>query len=258
MKKNVVKISALALAFGACTSVYAADTQLNLPVSDGVLAVDIATDTGATVGSPLFAFTPAVTTSFSDSTIDADNIGEAGQNIVVWNPTVDPSWSITLGATGGTSAVWLGAVGQDAETTGVGGTCDSTGQSTLVWVDSATNPGQVDNGECFYSIPFNEAVAAGNGYLTVNASGSVYEATVNPADGTIVNPIATAGPTGVSAVSAGATFASGNNAITIFAADGTANDYSVFTLRDISLTQNVPALQEADTYSIDFTLTIVN
>ena len=262
MKKNVVKISALALTFGACSSVYAAATQLNLPVTDGIAAVDIVTDTGTPVASPSFTFISAVTTSFSDSTISVHNIGKPGQNIVLWNPTVDPSWSVTLGATGGATAKWLGAVGQNAEVTGLpgsGGTCDSTGESTLVWNDASGTGtgtvGEIDNGECFYSIPFNEAVAAGNGYLTVNASGAVYEATISPTDGTIVNPIETTSPTGVTAAT-GATF-SGATQIQIFAADGTADDYSVFTLRNISLTQNVPALQEADTYSLDMTLTLI-
>ena len=270
MKKLVAGSVVMAFPFVAAPLAFAEDTastEMNIEVTDGVLTVDITNNVGASVVSPGFAIGD-ITTSFvrqqpsasypSDSVDkDGDGTGDGTYEwIVVSNPTSTKTWDLNIAATRGAGVPWLGTYG-NAEAGAAAGECaaDLTETSSLYWDDLNTNT-TVDAGECAYSMNFNTAAAAGVGYLNVDAtSATTHEATIDPATGAITG--LTDSPEGITVLGSATNFESGvTDSITIFSAGSTSDDYSISALKNILFTQNVPPKQEADTYTLDLTLTV--
>ena len=270
MKNFVSKSVVLTLAMGFVPVAFAEDTastEMNIEVTDGVLTVDVTDAFGAGVGSPGFAIGD-ITTSFMrqqpSASYPADSVDKTGDGvgngtyewIVVSNPTATKTWDLNIAATRGAGVPWLG-VYRNAEAGAAAGECaaDLTETSSLYW-DDIDNVGILDVGECAYSMSFNTAAAPGVGYLNINAaSATLHEATIDPATGFITGLTLT--PEGITTLASPTSFASGTtDSITIFSAGSTADDYSIYALKNLLFTQNVPPKQEADTYTLDLTLTV--
>ena len=216
MKKLLAGGALVALSLGMFSGTYAADSsELSVAVSAGTLSVDITDDSGTTVATPTVTMS-GVTSGFGDQTTTG-TLGVSGQRIAVFNPTDTETWSVTIAATTGATAVWQGAT---------------------------------------YSFDFNEPTpVAGDGSLTVDPSvGTAEKAVINPADGSFSS--LTASPTGITLGTSDVFEQGTTDSITVFTAGATADDYAVHTLTGVSLSQNVPSGQEADTYTLDLTLTV--
>ena len=218
-KKTLSLSVLLALGIGVISGVYAdssADTEIEIAVSDGVLSIDMVTDAGVTVGAPGVAL-GNITSSF----IDTDSIGTLGvtdERIAVYNPRDNEVWISRIAATGGPGTNW------------------SDGAS--------------------YTMAFDSTAGAGNGTLEVDATAATVEqAVINPANGQFTG-FGSAGAF-VNANSSAQTFANGSlDNIMLFEATAGADDYAVFTLTGVTLTQNVPSAQEGADYTIDLTLEV--
>ena len=100
----------------------------------------------------------------------------------------------------------------------------------------------------------NTSTWSGSSYTMDFNDSSGAQLTINPSGGTI-----TAGGgviTGVSAGSSSAFDQGTTDSITLYSADGVAATYDYFDLTGVSVSQNVPGGQEADTYTIYMTLTV--
>ncbi len=187
-------------------------------------------------------------TSFTTELAVGDQFTVGGEDRIVAEITSDTALTLRNAFTSDPSASAFTFIG-----------CPQTlGVRTKAGFDINSN-GALDTGECRYYMDYNETNAAGNAFLNVDASSgsgtTKYIATINPADGSISGE--TADPTGVSTNATATDYVEGTtDSITIFSADGTADDYNVYLMRGATLTQNVPAMQEADTYTIDLTLTV--
>ena len=117
----------------------------------------------------------------------------------------------------------------------------------------------LDTGECHYAMPFNEALLAGNGYLTISSvSAIIYQAVIDPTTGDIASLSSDANAISNISSTANNTFEKGaTDSITVFSALSGADDYNVYVLKGLTFTQNIPAMQEADTYNLHLTLTVI-
>jgi len=145
-------------------------------------------------------------------------------------PTKNFYWSAQ------TSAATLGTASEKIRVSNTTGTATwtleiaATSGATAVW-----------NGGT-YSYDFNDTAA--NGRLQVDASG----ATITPEGG--------CSSTGLSRGTATYFSQGSTDSITILSAGGTADTGCYWDFTGIDLTQDIPASQEADTYTIDMTLTV--
>jgi len=121
-KKISLFIFSLTLVLGLSFAAYAAnDTDLNLTVTAGVLNIDIVDASGNSVANPAVALS-AITASTSAQS-STGTLGTASEKIRLSNPTVTPSWTATIAATNGASAVWTTTGGSTMDyNSAIGGT----------------------------------------------------------------------------------------------------------------------------------------
>ena len=258
----------VALSIGFFQGVEAAnDTDLNITISDGTLDVDIRTQEGIAVASPLITM-DAITSSFTDATstgvFGEDDEGE-DQRIVAFNPRDDEVFSVTINGTYADNDSWYGLIDH-------GATCPAGLDNAVVW--TAANGG---DDRCYYVMDYAAAETAGNGYLKINPqSGSIEEITPNPAKNIaaggancaedlpspgdtpcFVSPLTEVTDLEAANITLGPDFKfDGTTPAALFSATSGANDYTIFSLIGVGLSQNVPAQQPADSYLINLTLDI--
>ena len=83
-------------------------TTLNQAITAGTLAVNIVDSGGSVVGSPSITFS-GVTFSFASQN-STGTLGTSSQKIRLDNPTATATWTLSMAATGGDSAVWTNGV----------------------------------------------------------------------------------------------------------------------------------------------------
>lgn len=110
--KTFNKIALGAATFGLMSigAVFAApNTDLSIQVNDGVLSVDIVDSNGDTVANPGVAMS-AISFSFNDQNTTGV-LGTADEKIRLNNPTGTPTWSVSIAATDGNTALWSDGAG---------------------------------------------------------------------------------------------------------------------------------------------------
>ena len=183
-------------------------------------------------------------TSFTTEVKVGDTITASGEEKIVTNVISDTSLNVSTAFTSGLSGVSFQYTTCTEFKTGFPGDNDDE---------------VLDAGECHYAMPFNEALLAGNGYLTISSdNATIYQAIIDPATGDITGLSSDANAISNTSSSANNTFEKGvTDSITIFAALTGADDYQVYVLKGLEFTQNIPAMQEADTYNLHLTLTVI-
>ncbi len=130
----------------------AATVGLSQTITDGTLNIRITSDACVTnVGSPSVGFSGA---SFSFATQASTGIlGPSAQRLCIENPTNTPTWSVTLGATDGTTAVWsngshafdfndaTASAADGGDTDSVGGQLSWTAGGTVAGLNSCATTG---------------------------------------------------------------------------------------------------------------------
>lgn len=178
------------------------------------LSTDIVDASDASVASPSVAFS-AVTSSPSCQT-STGILGTASQKIRVSNFTATPGWTLSLAATGGSTANWSNGIGSydfnDITTSGCGEGGDSDG------------------------LP---------GRLTVNASGGTLTSEQTCTTTNITKGSSSSFDEGIT------------NNVTLLNASASANSDCYFDLTNVALSQTIPDILPAGTYSLNLTLTTV-
>ena len=199
---------------------FAANTvSLSQTIADGVQSVDFVDADGVSVGSPSVSFSGL---TYSTSTQTATGtLGASSQKLRVLNPTADTTWSVSIAATGGSTAVWdSGSATYDFNDSNTDGTDDA---------DTDTKGGR----------------------LTVDPS--VSTVTGFPSDG------ACSPSTGITKGSSSSfrEIASAVSSITLLTGDGSASPYCIWDMTGIGLSQAVPGSQPSGSYSLGFTVSIL-
>lgn len=97
-------IASLMFLFSGESALASSQTQLSQTINAGTLGVDIVNGSGVSVGGPTVSFASAPF-SFSTQT-SAGTLGVTDQKIRVSNGTTTATWSMTLAATSGNTALW--------------------------------------------------------------------------------------------------------------------------------------------------------
>jgi len=184
------------------------ETTLDQLIDESAKSIDIVNDSGDSVGSPSVSFDTFI---FSFDPGDSSGVlGTATEKIRVSNPTITETWTVSIAATGGVTATWS---------------------------DGGTN-----------TYPYNDATAADNGRLTVNAATN---GVVTPGGGgTCTTTSITKEPS--------ATFVNGTtDSIDILSAAAGADTLCYWDLTAVDLTQRIPASQPTANYSLPMTLSII-
>ncbi len=199
---------------------YAANTvSLSQVISDGVQAVDFVDADGVSVGSPSFSFS-GLTFSSTYQT-GTGTMGTSSQKIRVSNPTSDATWTVSIAATNGPTALWTtGSVTYDFNDSGATGADDA---------DTDTKGGR----------------------LTIDPSGATVAGIPNDTD---CSP-----STGITKGSSAAfqEVVTAVSSISLLTGGGSATPYCAWDMTGISLSQVVPARQPSGTYSLGFTVSIL-
>lgn len=215
-----ILVLVLVVGMGFALSATTATTNLTQQISAGSLLVDVVDGSYNSVASPAVAFaSKSVSLSCQSS---AGTLGTVTQKVYVQNPDAAGSgWSVTMAATGGSSALWStgnASKKYDYNDPGTAGCSDT---------DSDTYAGQLS---------------------------------VNPSVGSIANgQCSSCNTTGVSLGSSSAFSSTGTpvSNITILAASSGASPVGDWTLTGVGLSQTIPAGQRsANDYSIGMTLTV--
>lgn len=193
-------------------------TTFSQVISDGALSVDIVDGSAVTVGSPAVTF-GGLTFSFSTQTATG-TLGAASQKIRVFNPTSTATWSVSIAATGGATALWTtGSVTYDFNDSNTDGTddadTDTKGGRLTVDPSVSTVAGVPDNSTCSPSTG-----------ITKGSSASFKE-------------VATA-----------------VTSITLLSGGGSATPYCRWDMTGVGLSQVIPPSQVSGTYTLSFTITI--
>lgn len=193
-------------------------TTFSQTISDGSLSIDIVDGSGVTVGSPGVTF-GGLSFAFSSQTATG-TLGEAAQKLRVYNPTGTATWTASIAATAGPTALWdTGSVTYDFNDTNADGTddadADSKGGKLTVDPSVGTVAGVPDNTAC---------PTTG---ITKGSSSSFREIAV--------------------AV----------NSITLLSGGVSASPYCRWDFTGVGLSQVVPASQPSGAYNLSFTITIV-
>lgn len=195
------------------------DTYSNIPeiiTAPNTLTIDIVDASGVTVPSPSVGFSP-ITFSFSSGSSNG-TLGVASQKIRVQNSTSNASWTASMAATSGPTALW--------QNTGATRTFDFNDPTA----------GAADGGD----------VDTVGGQLTVDPTGG----TIAPVGGSCTN-------TGVSLGSSNSFNQGVTNSITLMSANSSADRGCSWDLTGVGLNQTIPAEQPADTYTINMTLSVI-
>ena len=186
----------------------------SLGMSDGVLSVGIVDNVGDPVSTTSVNMS-SITTNFVNQNATGV-LGTSSEQIILYNPTSTQAWSVTLAASGGTSAVW-----------------EELGTNT---------------------IDFN--ATDGTGQLTINPSGAIVSlVNINTSTGAITSLSQEAGDIAGISLGSSASFEQGiTDNITLFTSS-TAAAYKAYSLQGVSLSQLVPSDQPAGDYQLDLILT---
>ncbi len=185
--------------------------------SAGSLNTDIVDASGISVGSPSFGFSSLIVPVVCGST--TATIGTAAQKLRLKNTTDDPSWTVSIAATGGATALW-----------------SDGGTNAYDYNDSGGSPGGCsDSGD-----PDSKG-----GQLTINPSVS----TVTP------RPVCSG--TGISKGSSSAFSEGSINAITLLNSSAGTDAWCYWDVTGISASQQIPGGQLPGSYSLNLTLTVV-
>ncbi len=201
--------------FGDATPNNTANANLAVTVNEGALGIDMVDDEGTTVLNPNIPMDAIVSRFMNQES--TGTLGVPMEQIIVYNPTSDPTWTATIGATGDPASVsWTGTT---------------------------------------YTMDYNDPdmSISGNGQLNIDPTTGVYANVVLDHITGLVDQT-TASPAGIS-LGDSAAFADVISSIDLFSSTS-ADPYRIYTLQGVSLTQVVPARQPADDYVINLTLTI--
>lgn len=182
------------------------------------LGIDIVDASGASVTSPSFAFINMTTPFVCASS--AATLGTASQRVRVKNTTNTPGWSLSIAATGGSSALWSAGTPKYDFNDGAGSPAGCS-----AGLDSDTYGGQ----------------------MTIDAS----TGTITP------RSVSTCSTTGVNKGSTAAFVEDTVNAITLMNASASADIGCFWELTDVDVTQRIPGGQVAGAYSLNLTMTVV-
>jgi len=152
--------------------------------------------------------------------------------VVEFAPVNASMTSVTSSATLGTATEQILVSNPDAADNGWTVSIASTGTR---WQDAGNT----------VNFAYNSNVAT-NGQLAVN-----------PSAATFTNGKSTAGVTGISTGSA-SNFSSTVSSITLLDADATSADIGDWTLQGVALSQTIPAMQAAASYSLPMTITVAS
>lgn len=185
-----------------------------ITTGNGVLLADIVDAAGTPVAAPVFSFLSSGYRYICEPS--TGQLGSASQNINVTNNTGTASWSITIAATAGNTALW------------------SSGTDNFDYNDPSGTPAGCNDG--------------------ADADTVAGQLTIDPSSGTLT-PRAGCNNTGI-ALGSPSSFAQGvTDSITIANANSSAELSCSWGFTDIPLFQQVPADQVDGTYNINFTIT---
>lgn len=162
----VAALLATSLIFAVQDTYASSQTQLSQTINAGTLGVDIVDGSGNSVGSPSVAFS-AAPFSFNTQT-GTGTLGVASQKIRVSNGTNTATWSMTMAATSGNTALWsAGTPTMDFNGTASAGrlTVDPSG-GTITPTDSYTSTGLTKG----TSTSFSQGVTDSATLLTAGSS----------------------------------------------------------------------------------------
>lgn len=190
-------------------------TSFSQTISDGSQSVDIVDSNGDTVGSPSVTF-GGLTFSFSSQTATG-TLGASAQRIRAYNPTSDDTWTVSMAATSGATAVYTtGSITYDFNDSNSDGTDDSDTDSK-------------------------------GGKLTVDPSVGTLAA---------VSPCSSTTNVSKGSSGAFREIATAVSSITLLTGASGSSTYCRWDFTGISLSQAMPAAQPSGTYTLSFTITI--
>ena len=211
-----IALTSIVLSFLQATYVFASNaTSFSQTISDGAQSVDVVDSNGDAVSSPSVTF-GGLTFSFSSQTATG-TLGAASQKIRVYNPTSDDTWTVSVAATSGATAVW----------TAGGNTYDFNDSNTDGTDDSDTD--------------------SKGGRLTVDPSVGTLAA---------VSPCSSTTNVSKGSSSSFREIAAAVSSITLLTGASGSSTYCRWDLTGISLSQVVPAVQVSGTYTLSFTITV--
>lgn len=211
-------VTAVFMFFQAIIVFASNQSSFSQAISDGTKSVDIVDASGNTVASPSVTF-GGLTFSFSSQT-GTGTLGASAQRIRTYNSTGTATWTVSIAATSGATALW----------TAGGNTYDFNDSLTDGTDDSDTD--------------------TKGGRLTVDPSVGTVAGV--PSD-------AACSPTTGITKGSSASFreiATAVTSITLLTGGATATTYCRWDYTGVSLSQVVPASQASGTYTLSFTITI--
>ncbi len=210
-------ISLFALLFLTVVYVRASSTsEFSQTINAGTLTTDIRDASRNSVANPSVAMS-SVTVSFSCQT-SSGTFGTNTERIYVDNPgAADNGWTLTVAASS-TTATWQNASGTLAFDYN-----DATGSGCSDGTDSDSYAGQL---------------------------------TIDPSGGSITTDCSSCNTTGITLGSSAAFDEGTTDSITLVTAASNSSDVGRWYFTNFSVSQTIPAEQDADTYTIDLTLTV--
>lgn len=198
----------------------AGNSTMNQTINAGVLATDIMDASRVTVGSPSVSMS---TKSFSFDCQSGGNastglLGSSSERIYVSNPGgANSGWTLTLGATSGATAAWA-----------------NSGASQTFDFNDASGSGCTDGADA----------DSKGGQMSVNANA-----------GTLTADCLTCATTNVSKGSNASFIQGTTDSITLLNASAASDDIWRGYLTGAAVSQNIPAEQPAEAYTLNLTLT---
>jgi len=209
-----------AVIFSGTTVQAANNSTFNQTINSGTLATDIQDASRVTVTSPAIAMS-AKTFSFDCQTGGSASTGTFGSNterIYVTNPGgANNGWTLTLAATGGATATWA-----------------NTGATQTFDFNDAGGSGCTDGADA----------DTRGGQMTVNATA-----------GTLTADCLSCTTTNVSKGSSTAFVQGATDSVTLLNAAAASDDIWRGYLTGATVSQNIPAEQVPDSYTLNMTLT---
>ncbi len=278
MKTMLATATVASFGFGVFGNMAFADdtTDLELAVEDGVPVVFIADDDGAAIATPEVTMddgvTATLTTKFTDQLVSgilgsdsedtrAESTPLQDNRIAIENPSADVEWVVSIGATQGNDALWIGTTVVVDGSEGSPATCPGNSENSVVVTAAIMGAGHAALGDCRNFIDFEGAHATGNGLGSMNidpSAADVFEMSIDPADGSYdTEGTAIADPESINITRGSAEDLSVDNDVVLLTSSTGADDYTIWSMKEIVIEQNIPAQTASDTYNIDFTITLV-
>ncbi|MBL8159547.1 hypothetical protein JNJ66_03760 [Candidatus Saccharibacteria bacterium] len=198
------------------TTGFAANFAYNAYIPSGSLGMNIVDGSGAGIASPGIVM-PAKTLSL-DCQTSTGSLGTASQRIRITNNTGTPTWTASVAATAGSSALWTSSSDQYDFNDGAGSPAGCGAGS-----DGDTKAGR----------------------LSVNASASV------------LTPQTNCTTDGITKGAAASFNENVTDSVTLLTADTTAMYECYWDLTGVALDQTIPPQQSTGTYNFNLTVTVV-